>query len=120
MLNIKNEINQLNFENFLWLIFIIIAILNITADNDEKEYLKTKNNIYKNKANKIFNITLKITFLIYIYFFIRNFNAYEKSSLKEKKLYAIKLLGSSFLIAGILCLIYFQNKNSSFIGSPAE
>ena len=42
----------------------------------------------------------------------------EKSSEKEKSLYTIKLLGSSLLIGGIVCLIYFQVNQENFIGSP--
>ncbi len=38
---------------------------------------------------------------------------------KKKKLYEIKLLGSAFLIAGVLLLIYFQTHQNDFIGSPA-
>lgn len=37
----------------------------------------------------------------------------------QKALYRIKLLGSSLLLAGVICLIYFQVNNNSFIGSPA-
>ena len=44
---------------------------------------------------------------------------YEAVSDSRKKLYLIKLLGSSFLIAGTICLWYFQNKESLFVGSPA-
>lgn len=44
---------------------------------------------------------------------------YGAASDSQKKIYLIKLLGSSFLIAGNICLWYFQNKESSFVGSPA-
>jgi NADH:ubiquinone oxidoreductase subunit 2 (subunit N) len=116
---ILNEINTLNFEDLLWVIFVITAIINMIGNYNEKEFLKTNNQIYKNKSNKLFEFTLIITFLIYIYFFSRNYQAYKNSTEEEKSLYTIKLLGSSFLIAGIICLIYFQYNQSSFIGSPA-
>lgn len=114
-----NEINRLKFENFLWILFACLCISNAYGDYEEIEYLETDNQTYKTKSNKIFTTTLIITLLIYIYFFLRNYKAYEKATIEEKNLYTIKLLGSSLLIAGILCLIYFQTKQTSFTGSPA-
>ena len=112
----KKEITKLNFENFIWLLFISLSILNINGNNFEKDYLKTKNNIYKTYSNDIYNLVIKVSILIYLYFFIRNYKEYEKSNTKE--LYIIKLLGSTLFLSGILCLYYFQNKQKKFIGSP--
>lgn len=117
--NIYKEIKRLNFEDMLWFIFAILSILNIYGDYDDKAYLKTHQQKYKMEANKVFTITLIFTLLIYIYFFLRNYKNYEQATIEEKRLYTIKLLGSSFLIAGIICLLYFQIKQNSFIGSPA-
>ena len=50
---------------------------------------------------------------------MRNYKAFMKCSNKEKSLYAIKVLGSSFLIAGSICLLYFQFKQKDFNDSPA-
>ena len=117
--NVINDIKRLNFEELLSVIFIVVSILNILGESNEKKYLKTKNNYYKNNANKIFELTIIITLFIYIYFFIRNYDSYKKVSDKEKKLYSIKLLSSCFLIAASLCLLYFQEKQNDFEGTPA-
>lgn len=117
--NNDSKINRLKFENILWLIFAIICIMNIYGDNDEIEYLETNDKSYEKKSNEIFKFTLMVTLFIYIYFFLRNLKAYEQATVEEKNLYLIKLLGSSFLIAGVLCLIYFQENETSFVGSPA-
>ena len=114
----NEEINRLNFENFIWITFASLCILNINGDNLEKEYIQDNNEYAHNKANKIFEFTLTITLLIYIYFFLRNYRALKKEK-QQKKLYEIKLLGSTLLIAGIICLIYFQKKQRTFSGSPA-
>lgn len=114
-----NKINRLKFEDFLWMLFAIISIMNIYGDYNEIEYLKTNNKTFEQKSNQIFEITLMVALFIYIYFFLRNYKAYEQSTIEEKNLYSIKLLGSSLLIAGILCLLYFQTKQTSFIGSPS-
>ena len=49
----------------------------------------------------------------------RNYNSINSVSNDMKEIYEIKFLGSLFLIIGILCLIYFQEKQTSFVGSPA-
>lgn len=118
-MSIEDEISRLNFEDFLWFIFALLCFLNIKGDKDDKEYLKTNNKYYKNESNKIFEFTLIITSLIYIYFFFRNYIFLNRVKDSQKQLYRIKLLGSSLLLAGVICLIYFQVNNNSFIGSPA-
>ena len=115
----NNEIDRLNFEDFIWIIFIGLILLNILGDNFQKEFLKENIKEKEIKANNIFLFVLVVTFFIYLYFFIRNFSAFEKANDENKSLFFIKLLGSSFFIAGIICLIYFQSKQSSFIGTPA-
>ena len=116
---IESDLARLNFEDFLWLIFGILCFINIYGDYNDKEYLKTKNKIFKDNSNQIFTFTLIVTLLIYIYFFIRNYKAYESVSEEKKQLYTVKVLGSSFLIAGVICLLYFQTKQHSFVGGPA-
>lgn len=118
-MSINDEINRLNFEDFLWFIFALLCFLNIKGDKADKEYIKTNNKKYLDESNNIFEFTLIITLLIYLYFFFRNFIFLNRVSDSQKALYRIKLLGSSLLLAGVICLIYFQVNNNSFIGSPA-
>lgn len=72
-----NEIKRLKFEELLWIIFAIISLLNVYGDKIEEEYVTTNQETYQDKSNKIFKITLIVTLLIYIYFFIRNYKARE-------------------------------------------
>lgn len=51
----SNDILRLNFENFIWIVFITICVLNINADNDEKKFINTNNSVYKTEANNILN-----------------------------------------------------------------
>lgn len=117
--DVIEEIKRLKFEDLIWVLFAILAISNILGDRNEIEYLETNTSAFHERSNKIFEVTLTITLLIYIYFLVRNFNAYKKASEDQKNLYFIKLLGSSFLIAGIILLIYFQFNQTNFTGSPA-
>lgn len=74
------ELKRLKFEDFLWIVFGISCFLNVYGDYNNKEYLLTHNNYYKSNSNKIFEITLIITFFIYLYFLSRNYKFYKKSS----------------------------------------
>lgn len=114
-----SELKRLHFENVIWIVFAGLCILNILGDNDEIFYIERKDVSYKNEANTIFELTLTMTFFIYLYFFNRNFKQFNKASSDKKSLYEVKVLGSIFLISGIICLIYFQKKQKNFTGSPA-
>lgn len=117
--DVTKEISRLNFEDFLWCVFIILSFLNILGDYDDKEYLRKHCNSYKMEANHIFTFTLIITLFIYLYFFVRNIKKYQAVSDNQKDLYFVKVFGSLLLIVGIICLLYFQENESSFIGSPS-
>lgn len=112
----EKEINRLSFENILWLVFIALGVASIFANNLEKMFVATNNKYYKEKANKIFVSTVIITILIYLYFFKRNYDAYLEC--KDKRLFQIKLIGSCLLIAGSICLLYFQINDKSYLGAP--
>lgn len=117
--NIENELKRLNFEDILWLIYVVLAFLNIEGDRLQKKYLNTNEYHYEKESNDVFLFTLIITLFIYIYFFLRNYKAYENANNETKNIFYVKLLGSAFLIAGAICLIYFQKNNENFIGTPS-
>ena len=110
-----SELKRLHFENVIWIVFAGLCILNILGDNDEIFYIERNDVSYKT----IFELTLTMTFFIYLYFFNRNFKQFNKASSDKKSLYEVKVLGSIFLISGVICLIYFQKKQKNFTGSPA-
>ena len=107
---IESELSRLRFEDFLWIFYGSIIISNIFGNYYEKEYLKTHNKECSIKSNYIFEIVLIFTFFIYIYIFLRNYNNYKNADASEKTVYLIRVFGAVFLIIGILCLIYYQDK----------
>lgn len=109
-----SEINRLNFEDIVWIIYATSTISNVYGNYYDKLYLKTNNEAYMNRANDIFEITLIITFLVYIYFLLRNYKLYKRASSREKELYLIRVFGTILVIVGVICLIYFQTKKSVF------
>ena len=99
---------SLNTEDFIFIILIIAIVINIIGNS----YIKK--GLYR-ESNKYFLTSLVVTIIIYFYFLYRNYNAYKNCSLKDKKVFKVKLLSTCFLIAGVICLIYFQinDPNSS-------
>lgn len=116
--NTEEMIKELTIEDFLSSIFIILGILSIYADQVQKEYIKTNEEKYQDQANTIFNIIVIATFILYIFFFYRNYKNYEKAPQNRKELFKVRLLGSCFFLAGILCTMYFQFNNRNYAGVP--
>ena len=110
----NNEILRLNFEDFLWLIFVILSFLNIRGDCDDKKYIVNNCVFCKDEANHIFTFTLTVTLIIYFYFFVRNYKRYQMADPRQKEVYLVKVYGSLFLIVGVFCLLYFQKKQIYF------
>lgn len=113
------ELERLEFENYIWVVFIFLAILNIGGDLLDQEYVKTKDKHFQLDANKIFEFTLVVSFFIYIYYLMRNYEVYKNASEDKRQDYLIKLFGSILILIGALCLIYFQFKEDYFEGTPA-
>lgn len=119
MNNKKNEINRLNFEDILWIIFILLSILNIVSNNYQKKYIISEFQEYEDKANNVSIFVLTILLLIYSYFFLRNYNMYNNKD-NPTKADLVKVLGSILFILATICLLYFQtNSKDNFIGGPA-
>lgn len=117
-INIENEMRKLNIEDTFSIIFIVLGILSIYGDHIQRKYLKTKNGKFQQDATKIFKLVLWITFILYILFFYRNYQAYQQAPQSKKKQFSIKLLGSCFFLAGIICTLYFQQSSENSIGAP--
>lgn len=115
--DIQNTIRRLNFENFIWFLFIIISILDIYGDELIKKNLRYNDKKANEKANKLFLSIIFISVLIYIYFFIRNYSDYKKY---HDKNHEIRLIGSILILSGTICLLYFQYKNVNPTDSPSN
>ena len=106
MNNQSETIKRLSFENYIWIIYIVIAIGNIFGDELIKKSITNHDEKCNNLANHIFTISLIITILIYFYFLERNIYDYQKH--KNSKAYQIRLFGSILTFVGIICFLYFQ------------
>lgn len=114
----QKTIQRLTFENFIWIAFIIISLLDIYGDELIKKSIREHNQEADIKAKKIFFYVMIVSILIYIYFLIRNYSDAKKHP--HDDIYQIRLLGSILVLAGTLCLFYFQFKTAKPNDSPSN
>ncbi len=109
--NNNNEelIKRLSFENWIWGIYLVIAIANIYGDELIKKSIREKDREASEKARNIFIIILGTTLLINIYFLIRNYSDYKENP--EDESLKVRLIGSILLLLATLCFIYSQVLN---------
>ena len=102
-------IRRIGFENFIWITFIIVSIINIYGDELIKKSVRENDSEVKKKAENLFLFISLISVLIYVYFFYRNYTDYQKYC---NRYYESRLFGSILILIGTLCLVYFQLYNS--------
>lgn len=98
-------IKRLNFENLVWLTFIIISAIDIYGDELIKKGVTTNDKKLQEMANNLFLFVILVSIIIYIYFFWRNYHDYKKH---HNELYKIRLFASSLILIGTILLLYFQ------------
>lgn len=114
-MNNTEQVIDLNIDEFIWVVFIFLSILNICGDELEKKCIISDDNNKKELAKKIFTITVFISLLIYIYFANRNYKNIKKAKLNngDTKLLELRFLGSILVVVGVILLLYFQINSSS-------
>ena len=115
--NLDNTINRLNFENLIWVCFIIISILDIYGDELIKKSLTSNDTNCRKKANKLFLGINLFSILIYIYFLMRNYNDCKKYNNDS---YQVRLIGSILILTGTICFLYFQLTTTYQNDSPSN
>lgn len=114
--DVDSVVKRLRFEDFIWISFIVISILDIYGDSLIRRSLLREDKEANKKANHLFLGIVSFSILIYIYFFARNFNDYQKYKTKS---YEVRLVGSSLVLLGTFCLFYFQLTNTKEIDSTS-
>lgn len=115
--NLEKKLKQLNYEDFIWLIYIGIIFLSWWSNSFERKYfiyndLNSKNN-YKNITILIFSILV----IVYLYFLKSSINDIknlkQSDSKEKKKLVYLSFLGSLFVaLSGFIFLyIAFTDEN---------
>lgn len=113
--NNQNEYKRLLFEDNISIVFIILSVLNIKANNIIEDVLITNNYDNYKKAINIYKFNIVVSILIYIYFVIRNYSFYERAIENEEdpSFEKIRVIGSVLILIGTILLAYtlFADEN---------
>ncbi len=97
------KLQRLKTEDFIWVVYIFIAIAAIVSNHFEKDYILTKN-LKNQKKFKVINITIFcIAFFIYLYFVLLNYE--NISDLKRQATKKEVITAQAGLIAALLFLV---------------
>ena len=115
-----SKVKEIEFEKVLWWIVIFLSALNIYGDNLEQLFFKNNNIGAEKKAKKIFIFTITVSLIIYLYYVYRNYKYYSVSKFKRNEtfLYLIRLIGSIFVVVGVIFILYYEVKEKTPVGTP--
>ena len=92
----------------------IIITISLYANKIEREYLKTNNQLYKDKYRNLLFIIFATATLVYLYYTISGYNDFKKNQDAEtKRLSELSVIASTLvLISGIIYLyIIYKDKD---------
>lgn len=85
-MNDKSEILQeIETENFIWIIYLFIIGISFVANHFENNYYKTGNKSSKEKYRLLNIFVFSVALLVYIYFFRENYEKIQKHSCYDSK-----------------------------------
>lgn len=117
MNNTKEILNEIETENFIWIIYLLIIGLSFLANSFEKDYY-INNNLESKDIYRMINIFIfSVALIVYLYFFKGNFKVINELSIfdsyKKKRFNELNFIASALIvIAGVIFLyiaIYDEN-----------
>lgn len=117
MNNTKAILNEIETENFIWIIYLLIIGLSFLANSFEKDYY-INNNLESKDIYRMINIFIfSVVLIVYLYFFKGNFKVINELSIfdsyKKKRFNELNFIASALIvIAGVIFLyiaIYDEN-----------
>ena len=117
MNNTEEILNEIETENFIWIIYLLIIGLSFLANSFEKDYY-INNNLESKDIYRMINIFFfSVALIVYLYFFKGNFKVINELSIfdsyKKKRFNELNFIASALIvIAGVIFLyiaIYDEN-----------
>ena len=104
------KLKRLQIEDWIWIIYVFVAIFAIVSNYFERKYELTKIKEYHQKFKTINIILFTVAFFIYLYFEVLNYediNEYKENTTKKEVLtrQASFVASTLFLIGGIIYLV---------------
>lgn len=106
---LERKLEQLDTEDFIWLIYIGIIIMSWIANHYERDFFINENTESKETYRKIMIIIFSILIIVYLYFLQDSFrdvkNLKETDSPKTRSLITLSFIGSLLIaISGAIFL----------------
>jgi len=113
----RDRIQELTIDEWVWVVFIILSILNIFGDEIEKHFATYHEIKDKEITRKIFNFTVFVSFLIYLYLAYKNYKKYINARQIHQNEFQTGTRGfaSIFLVVASSCFLYAQLNDSRAI-----
>ena len=114
---IKEKLNQIKIEDYIWIIYIGIIILSFYSNYLESNYFKYNDIYSKEKYQKIMIFIFSILVIVYYYFLDSSYKDFkglkEYDTDKKKILVSLSFLGSLFIfVSGVIFLYIALNDES--------
>lgn len=104
------RIKELRIDEFIWVIFVIISILNVFGDECEKDYCK--NHVYEKKirSKKIFTFTIFVSLLVYLFLEYQRYEKLKLSKIKNQNISICEMrcFGGALVIVATVLFLYCQ------------
>ena len=109
-MNDNTRIKELTIDEWIWVIFIILSIMNIIGDEFEKNFCRYHTDHDKSLSKKIFTITVFISFLIYTYICYQRYQTLNKnqSNTFKKNICETRFFGSLLVVIASFLFLYCQ------------
>lgn len=104
------RVSELVIDEWIWVVFIILSILNISGDELEKHYCYYHKKKDKEVSKKIFKITVFVSLLIYIYLANKNCRKYKIALERNQDvtIVSIRKFASILIVVASSMLLYAQ------------
>lgn len=113
--SIKERLEELKNEDFIWVIYIGIIFLSWFSNSLERTYFKTFNTEYRDKYRSIIILIFSVLIVVYFYFFKESLkdltNLKENDSDQKKILVFLSFLGSLFILLSGIIFLYIAIKD---------
>lgn len=109
----RERINELVIDEWIWVVFIILSVLNISGDEIEKHYCYYHEQKDKERSRKIFKLTVFVSLLIYIYLAYKNCKKYNIAinTGQDTSIISIRKFASILVVVSSTMLLYAQFKD---------
>lgn len=105
-MDIRDQIEQLKFDDFLYFAFIIASVIDIYADDElKKSYMNGK----EKDVSKLYLTASAMVLLVFFFFGLRNYRQLKslpKGTAAYKNAF-MRVIGSIFLVFGQLLLLFY-------------